>query len=116
MKKIKVEWVGPVGGLLTLLALFLPFEPHRSLFAILENTPLPFFSPSLVLLTALALVLQDRKPAAARALALALLLGWLVLFVLLLWVFTPAVLGQLAVGAFLLPLGLAAMLCPPYGA
>ena len=46
-EKIRLEWLGTVGGLLALLSFFLPFEPDRSLFAILENTPLPFFSPSL---------------------------------------------------------------------
>ena len=60
MKRPKIEWLGTVGGLLALLSFFLPFEPDRSLFAILENTPLPFFTPSLVLLTAAALALRER--------------------------------------------------------
>lgn len=118
MKKWKIqrEWVGTAGGLLALLSYFLPFEPHRSLFAILENTPLPFFSPALVLLTALALTLRGRRPAAARLLSLSLLLGWLFLLSLLLWVYTPAVLGELGAGAFLFPLGLLGMLFCLYGA
>lgn len=114
--KIVRNWVNLLGGFAALLGFFLPFDGPRSLFVILENTPLPFFSPSLVLLTAAALVLRDRRPRAAQLLSLGLLLGWLFLLALLLWVFSPAVLGRVGPGSFLLPLGLLAMIFLPYGA
>ena len=110
MKRPKIEWLGTVGGLLALLSFFLPFEPDRSLFAILENTPLPFFSPSLVLLTAAALALRERAPYVACLLNMGLLLA------LILWVFTPAVLGWMGPGAPLMTLGLLVMLFSPYAA
>ena len=115
-EKIRLEWFGTVGGLLALLSFFLPFEPDRSLFAILENTSLPFFSPSLVLLTAAALALRERAPYVACLLNMGLLLAWLFLLALILWVFTPAVLGWMGPGAPLMTLGLLVMLFSPYAA
>lgn len=112
----KKEWIGILSGFIALLAMFLPFEPHRSLFIILENDPIPFFSPLIVLLMVLALVLQDRDLLLASLLSMSLLLGWLFLFSLLLWAYTPAVLKEMGPGAFLLPLGLLGMLFGPYAA
>lgn len=115
-QKSNKEWIGTLGGFIALLAMFLPFEPHRSLFEILENDPIPFFSPLIVLLMVLALVLQDRDLLLASLLSMSLLLGWLFLFSLLLWAYTPAVLKEMGPGAFLLPLGLLGMLFGPYAA
>ena len=97
-EKIRLEWLGTIGGLLALLSFFLPFEPDRSLFAILEHTPLPFFSPSLVLLTAAALALRERAPYVACLLNMGLLLAWM------------------GPGAPLMTLGLLVMLFSPYAA
>ncbi len=106
MKEQRKEWISLLGGFITLTGFFLPFEPERPLFEILENSPLPYFSLLLVLMTVLAMVLQTRKPFVAKLLVLFLLLGWLGLFLLILWVFTPEVLGEMGLGAFLIPLGL----------
>ena len=45
-----------------------------------------------------------------------LLLAWLFLLALILWVFTPAVLGWMGPGAPLMTLGLLVMLFSPYAA
>ena len=108
------HWIPLLGGLTTLAGFFLPFDGPRSLFHILENEPLPFFSPMLVLLLVLALLLRPFHPLAALLLSVWLLLGWLFLLGLLLWVFSPPVLASgLGIGGLLLPLGLSVMVfCP----
>lgn len=101
------HWIPLLGGLTALLGFFLPFDGPRSLFHILENDPLPCFSPMLVLLLVLALLLRERRPFAALLLGVWLLLAWLFLLGLLLWVFSPSVLAkELGPGGVLLSLGL----------
>lgn len=111
--KIK-PWIGTVGGLAALTGFFLPFASGQSLFDVLRNDPLPFFTPLLALLIVLAMVLHARGYfSAACCLALGLFTLWLFFLGLILWVFTPAALGSLEPGAYLLPAGLLAMaLCP----
>lgn len=108
--KIPKNLVNILGGFVALVGCFLPFEAHRSLFLILQSSPLPFFSPALVLLAVLAMVLYALgQPEGASVLGLLLFLGWGALFCLLLRIYSPSVLGQLKPGAFLLPPGLLAL-------
>ena len=108
------NWIPLLGGLTALVGFFLPFDQSRSPFHILENDPLPFFSPLLVLLLVLTMLLRQRRPFMALLLGVWLLLSWLFLLGLLLWVFSPAVLVKaLGPGGFLLSLDLPVMsLCP----
>lgn len=113
--KSKRSWVNLMGGFVALLGFFLPFDGVRSLFHILENTPIPFFSPLLVLLVALAMVLYGLDyPGAASLLGLALFLGWLFLLCLLLRTYSFAGLAEnLSLWACVLPIGLLAMALYP---
>lgn len=113
-QRMTKDWIPLLGGLTALAGFFLPFEQSRSLFHILENDPLPFFSPTLVLLLVLAMLLRQRRPFVSLLLSVWLLLGWLFLLGLLLWVFSlPVLAKELGPGGLLLSLGLPVIaLCP----
>lgn len=113
-QRMTKDWIPLLGGLTALVGFFLPFDRARSLFHILENDPLPFFSPMLVLLLVLALLLRWRCPSVSLLLSQGLLSGLLFLFCILLWVFSlPVLASGLEIGGLLLPLGLSVMVfCP----
>ncbi len=104
------RWIGIIGVFIALLGFFLPFEPSRSLFTILENEPIPFFSPLIVLLMALILVLQDRNLPIAQLLSVLLFMGWLFLYVNILFVYFPVFFEEMGPGPTLIPLGLVGMI------
>lgn len=113
-QRMKKDWIPLLGGFTALAGFFLPFDRCCSLFYILEHTPIPFFSPLLVLLLVLAMLLWERCPRAACLLGQGLLSGLLFLLCLLCWVFSPAVLLKgMGPGALLLLLGLLTMLLYP---
>ena len=108
MRKYR-RWIGIIGVFGALLGFFLPFERHRSLFTILENEPIPFFSPLIVLLMALILVLQYWNLSIAQLLSMLLFLGWLFLYVNILLVYFPVFFEEMGPGPILILLGLMGM-------
>lgn len=106
-QETRKNWIPLLGGLIALTGFFLPFDGCRSLFRVLENNPLPFFAPTLVLLLVLAMLLRERRPYLSFFLSQLLLLGWLFLLGLILWVFPlPVLAREMGPGALFLSLGL----------
>lgn len=105
----------PVGGLVTILGFLLPFNENRSLFAIMDGTTLPLLPQLLLFAVVAAAILYRLDLFFVPTFISTLLLTLLCLFYFVLLTSCPIsiLIANLQIGAYLLPLGLLAMVLHP---
>lgn len=107
--------LGPVGGFAAILGFLLPFNWGRSLFAMMDGTTFPFL-PQLLLLSAVAAIILYGLDFQLVPNVISMLLFCLLCvfyFGLISQHPIPTLTANLQIGAYVLPLGLLAMVLHP---